>query len=286
MSRPDWLDAAEALPLGKSRRWVHGCSLNKDTPNMMVSHNDAGYSAYCFRCGPQPFFPGPRPTVEEMVARRKRQAEADRAAQDQTIDEIVLPGPRVKDMTDWPAAACLWWFKAGMTQKDATDMGVYYHADTDRVVIPVWDRSTMTASYYQARACDGRNPKYINPRVDRTAIVYEAGIDWGEGRVVLTEDILSARRVWLADQPSMGGGLWTAWSLMGTKLHDKILSRLIHREGLEEVVVWLDPDEAGQKAQREICKRLDIFGVPYRSVVSEKDPKYLSHDFIKGILTS
>ena len=98
--------------------------------------------------------------------------------------------------------------------------------------------------------------------------------------IVLCEDPLSAYKVGLVTE---------AWSLLGTKLHNRVLMQLIERG--QRVATWLDDDKGrsngsnpGQDAARAIAARLRAFGVDYRNITSDRDPKYYNTDYIKEVL--
>lgn len=134
-------------------------------------------------------------------------------------------------------------------------------------MLPVYENGECV--YWQARALDGRTPKYLNPPVDRTKILPI----YGSADVpTLTEDILSAFKVGLASE---------GWSLMGVKPSDRVVSALLKRGACN---VWLDPDPPGQKAAARICKSLRSLGVQARNIVSAKDPKLHTREEICKIL--
>ena len=89
--------------------------------------------------------------------------------------------------------------------------------------------------------------------------------------VVLVEDLLSMMKV---------GEVCKCFTLLGTSLKEKFLTKLI---GRDEVLIWLDPDEPGQRAARKIAKQLRGL-VKTRIIHSDVDPKYLSVDKVKELL--
>lgn len=161
----------------------------------------------------------------------------------------------------------MWLYKAALDRTDIAKLGVYLHEPSRRVVVPVFDQGSLV--YWQARSVDGRQPKYINPQVNRQRLVAK----FGRGDpLVLTEDVLSAYRV---------GWHTEAWSLMGTKLTDYIATAILKRGG--RVLVWLDPDwqyPAGKRpgviAAKKITNQLRSMGVQVERIVSRADPKLLS----------
>lgn len=247
-----WLPEAEALRVGERDRVDHDCGPGR---TMIVSNEVKGYRAWCFRCG-EGGFKAKQPTLSDMVELRRREAEDTALRYDPS-----LPTPMVQDPREWPAAARLWLYRAGLHDRRIMELGFYFHPTTQRVVLPVVEDGRVT--YWQARAVmPGQAPKYINPRVDREAVLPR----YGEGSmVVLTEDILSAVRV---------GEVTEAWSLMGTAMKAPVLARLSMED--RPVAVWLDPDSAGREGAAKVLRSLRSLGLRCFNVVSTKDPKLLS----------
>jgi DNA primase len=165
----------------------------------------------------------------------------------------------------------VWLYKAGLSNWEIEHRGIYFNPVMDRVVIPVYSSGKLV--YWQARGFDteGR-PKYINPAVDRSSIMYKTG----KGKVlVLTEDILSACRV---------SNLTAAWSLMGVNLTDAMMLQVM--ETGSQVVVALDPDPPGIAGSIGVYNKLASVGVPVRNITPAlpADPKLLSLEELNGYI--
>lgn len=263
---------AQALPLGGQQRVAH-CGSDKSA---VVYHKDEGWSLYCHRCGEPHFTPRPQESLSERVARLDRQREQEASAS----SSIVPPLPPVTDTSEWPLGARVWLYSAGFSNDDIARLGIYYHAGTDRVVVPVIDEHGVLVCW-QARAYDwtrkSTRPKYLNPWQASTAM----GV-WfnGDGPRVLTEDYLSAYRVHRAGFASA--------TLLGTKLSDKVLARLMNEE--RPVLVWLDDDEGrymsnpGQEAAATVVAKLRALGMAVRNVRTPLDPKKYSRRKIAELL--
>ncbi|MCD9228619.1 hypothetical protein LPV64_07060, partial [Ralstonia pseudosolanacearum] len=265
----DWLDRAKALDEGRSTRIQHGCGPGKV---LAVYHHADRWSAYCFRCGEPGVVDKPVESLSERIARRAQEREVD----DALTQSVDLPSPVNFDVESWPTEARVWLYKASLDRTDIAKLGVYLHEPSSRVVVPVFERERLV--YWQARSVDGRQPKYINPQVNRQRLVAK----FGRGDpLVLTEDVLSTYRV---------GQHTEAWSLMGTKLTDYIAADILKRGG--RVLVWLDPDwqyPAGERpgviAAKKITNQLRSMGVQVERIVSRADPKLLSRREISCVLT-
>jgi DNA primase len=260
LSRDSWLPQATELDLGQKRRVKHECGTDRI---MLVSRGPDGLRAWCFRCNDGGFAPPPAESLADKLERLNRARLADAS-----ILRPELPEPRVYPVDDWPPAAAVWMYKAGLGRREIGEMGAYYHPPTDRVVLPVFEGSLSV--FWQARAVDGRQPKYLAPSADRSRVVPR----WGSApSPTLTEDILSAFKVGL-----VGEGI----AVMGTRVSDHLVSILLKRAA--PVNVWLDPDVAGQIGARKIMKQLRAYGLEVRNILSPRDPKLMSRDDIKELL--
>jgi DNA primase len=168
----------------------------------------------------------------------------------------------------WPAAARLWLYRAGLGAPEIGRLGAYYHPDTDRVVLPVLEAGEVV--FWQARAYDDRQPKYLSPPVDRSTLLPRYG---SGSTITLTEDLLSAFKIGLVSE---------AWCLMGTFANSRLIAELLQRQA--PVRIWLDPDTPGQRAAAKVFKQLKAYGIEARVIRSERDPKLHTFDQIKEYL--
>lgn len=261
----DWVAHAERLPEGYTRKIPHDCGLGD---SLQLNHKQDGYSAYCHRCAYRGWHEKAPESLAEKLARIERMRDAERVVR----DDPSLPIPIVSEPQQWPLAARVWLYKAGISNPEIEALGFYWNPRLERVVMPVYDSATGLPVYWQARTLDTKNPrKYLNPRVDKARLI----VRYGEGNaVVLTEDMLSAYKV---SRVGVAG-----WSILGTKLNDHTAAEVIR--AAKPVYVWLDPDKAGQTAAQEIVKKLRAYGVKARSVLSDRDPKLLMRNQIIEVL--
>jgi hypothetical protein len=256
----DWLEVARRLPVGRKARLTHDCGEGKV---VIASHNEQGYSAYCFRCGNLGFEGKGYQTLEEL----NRIAELN--AQANQVHSVDLP----KDYTlDIPAEQSRWLLKAGISVYRAAKCGIGWSPSLSRVIIPLFDdRGGLL--YWQGRAVlRGQTPKYINPPVSKQELLYWCKPEKADlSRVVVTEDILSAIRV---------GRHLPAASILGTKLSTKQAGQL---SAYDRVEFWLDPDDAGREGAQKGCRTLNL-ATHARQVDSEHDPKNHSDREIREIL--
>jgi len=267
LNRESWFPQAEGLDVGQKRRVKHDCGSDRI---MLVSRDDTGYRAWCFRCNDGGSALPPQESLADKLARMARQREAD-----STILRPELPEPRVYGLDEWPAPHKLWLYKAGLGRDKIGELGAYYHPPSNRVVLPVLEGGEPV--FWLARSVDGRQPKYLAPSADRTKIVPRFG---RAEAVTLTEDILSAFKV---------GQVAEGWALMGTRVGNHLLSLLLRRRA--RVNVWLDNDlpplhpvNRGQIAAGKVCKQLRAAGLEVRNIISPRDPKLMHRAEIEELL--
>lgn len=263
LSPSSWHDKAQNLSIGSKVRTDHDCGGRR---TLTIRHDESGTHAFCFRCNDTGWLPPLPVPLAVRLERLRKQHEADASI----CHAVALPEPQVKAWADWPPACRLWFLKAGLCAADLPRLGAYYHPPTNRVFLPVID-PLVGPVFWQARAVDGRQPKYLAPDVSKALVipVYGSAED-----VTLTEDLLSAYKV---------GKVGEGWSLLGTSPSTKLLSGLVERGC--KVNVWLDPDSAGRKAAAKVLKTLRAMGVECRDIISKQDPKLLHRAEIQELLS-
>ena len=256
----DWLEVAQQLPLGHKRRIQHECGEGRD---MVVSHGQEGYSAYCFRCGPVGFHSHGYRNLAEI----QRIKELNERARNETTTMAL---PRDFSLTI-PQPQAQWLHNAGISDSYANTLGFGYSEYLGRVVLPVYDAGGSLI-YWQARAVHaGQTPKYINPQVEKATLCYwckPLNDNGGKERVVITEDILSAARI---------GKHTLAASILGTKTSDWQASKFAR---YDRVTYWLDPDQAGYDGSRAGVRKLGLV-THGDAIYSNADPKCLSDRLIR-----
>lgn len=262
LSPASWVDAARSLAMGSKRRVNHDCG---DGRTLSVRRDGAGLHAFCFRCNDSGWIPPEPEPLSVRLERIRRANEADNSAS----QGVALPEPRQRVWAEWPPACHLWLLKAGLCSADLPALGAYYHPPTNRVVLPVLSPSGGLL-FWQARAVDGRQPKYLAPPVDKAQVIACYG---KADTVTLTEDLLSAYKV---------GSVAEGWSMLGTSISKHILGALVQRGC--KVNVWLDPDPPGQRAASKVLAQLRGAGVEARKILSKRDPKLIHRQDIKELL--
>lgn len=252
-----WSHLVESVPMGRKMYFDHDCGAGR---TLCISQSERGYSAFCFRCNDTGWLPPPRLSLAERIARLQQVNEADHEAK---ANGLTLPHDLVYDVAQWPTEAAVWLYKAGLGKPEIATLRAGYSPRMDRVVIPVYAGDQLV--FWQARGFMKDRPKYLAPEVNKDHVI----ACFGTGTTVLTEDLLSAFKVGLSHR-----GI----AVMGTALPTLLLNILIQAD--QPVIIWLDPDKAGSKANRIFLRKLRAAGVHVVSVRTEKDPKLHSREEI------
>lgn len=264
MNAPAWAERAldRGLTAGRKVRIDHECG---DGRTLMVSHDGSKIRGYCFRCK-EPLFHELTLTLAERAALMSSRLQATTEA----AASLDLPGEgaeRLMHPHDWPAAARVWLYDAGLNDDIIREWGIYWLASMNRVVVPIeqWDGTDA----WLARDVSPKPAlKYLFPQGMRRnggahfchSAVYDA--------IVVVEDVLSAYRISKAGDSA-------AIALLGTSADNALLLDLVreYREYGVQILTWLDPDQWGQRGARDIATRLGRYDVPVRNIVSGQDPK-------------
>lgn len=262
LSPASWQPQAQGMADGERRRVDHDCGSGR---TLTIRMDSRGLSAYCFRCNDSGWAPPEPVPLGIRLERIKKAQEAD----NRVACTTALPEPQERVWARWPEACRLWLLKAGLSSHDAGRLGAYYHPPSDRVVLPVLG-PTGGVLFWQARAVDKRQPKYLAPPIDKAGVVAMYG---KADTVTLTEDLLSAYKI---------GKVGEGWCLMGTSISRQCLYLLLSRGC--KVNVWLDPDPPGRRAAKKVLAALRSVGIEARDILSECDPKLLHLEKIKELL--
>lgn len=249
----DWQALAKAMPYGNSRKVQH-CG---DSPAARINHSNAGVNLFCFRCGANEFIPhGPRSAAEILAAREAQQElKAARSIPNRALQLT---------SAECPSEALLWVLRTGLSPEEASETyGMRYDPITRRVLVP------LTGGFI-ARAVYNERPKYIRSGSTEQT-VYELQVS--NELVVITEDILSAIKVYRAGYSSM--------AVLGTSISP---TAAVHISKYTNVVCWTDADKAGDEAWIKLRKRMQLFDVSLRRIRTDEDPKNISIETIKTLI--
>lgn len=267
---PAWLATAKTLQAGRRIR-IECCAHDK---SLMVSNEERGYRAYCFRCGPRGFVAHGDFSIDQLRRRREEFA---------LLQEAHVRLPR-DFTTEIPPNEAVWLYRAGVSTALAKHYGFGFSQFLRRVVLPVYGNGALVG--FTARSTVGAKPKYIERMADPTSAIFIADPatslptteDWPEGSgpdLVITEDILSCVRVGRIGKRCA--------AILGTSANAEQLSKVLI--GCRTVAVWLDPDRPGRVAAHKIERTLALQGYKTKRIRTVKDPKYYSNREIRRLLS-
>ena len=277
MTTPAWAQAAidRGLKPGNKARMDHDCGEGK---TLLVSHDGDRLRAFCFRCKEslKPWF------LQLTVAERAKLLSERVTAVAEAGQSLELPGredERLLHPHDWPAAARVWLYDAGLNDDIIRDWGIYWYPRMARVVVPIEQGGGTEA--WLARSVDKtQQPKYLFPAgMKRNRGAYLHSCSATHDAVVVVEDVLSAYRISEA-------GPFSAVALLGTSADQQLLIDL--RNEADEygvrVVTWLDGDSWGQRGALDIRNRLARYDIAVSNVLTGKDPKTYTDNEIRGFI--
>lgn len=254
-----WLDIAKNLPAGQKVR-VQCCAADRSA---IVSHNERGYSRFCFRCKANDFVPHGIRRISDIVRHKTELAFINQK-------RVMLPTDYTLDV---PMHAMAWYLKVGISPELARSYEIGYTPSMDRVVLPVKYEDELLA--VQMRAVrENQKPKYLNPEGPKVeAAVFMSGPP--TGITVVVEDILSAIKV---------GRVAHATSILGTTMTDQRAWTIAQHN--HTAIIWMDNDKAGKRGKVRAANQLSMQGVRVYEVRTEDDPKTYNLDEIKEHLRS
>lgn len=261
LSKDLWYEAATRanLAIGQHRRFKHSCG---EGTVVQVSMTLQGLSAYCHRCNDSALIRRELSLAEKVLQlKASTQSHAEFKA-------CQFPSDYTLDI---PSQYAVWLYKASIRKAQARELGIGWSPSMQRILLPVYDELGNLA-FIQARAVkQGQQPKYINTQGQNAgaALFMTSAINAGAEFVTITEDILSAVRT---------GRFGPSCALCGTSVND---TKILRIKQAKVILIWLDPDPAGQKGMRKFIKALNAFHSDVRIIRSAKDPKFLSDSEIQ-----
>ncbi len=257
MTAPTWPTRAIAggLTPGRKMRLDCACGAGK---TLLVTHNGDAIRGYCFR-GKTALYHGLQLSFQERLAVRKATADADMLASS-TVSLPGQPSERLYHPHDWPSAARVWLYDAGLNDDDIRGWGIYYHVGMERVVLPLNGERAWIARTVNPE----RGPRYLFPAAWPRG---EGAWLAGRSAVVVTEDILSAYRI----NKATG---YAACCLLGTSTSKDIALKLkCAADTGHKIVSWLDGDKFGKLGAASLRQMLGHYDVPVVNVCTPRDPK-------------
>lgn len=225
-----------------------------------MHHEHDRIRIYCHRChySKQEFID--QHSLAELAAQRRNL--------ESSMSAIKMPDKAVP-LSEATTEAIVWLLKGGVTPEAAHDLGIRWHKDIRKVLLPVRDEHGKYTGTL-ARAVDGSKPKY---RMLNGTPSFHMPKNL-KGPLVITEDILSAIAYVRAG--------YCGVAILGTALDALTASRITR--GRNEVLISLDPDNAGRLAVGKVRKALALSPVEVRVIHPRRDPKYLPVSELKQLV--
>ncbi len=250
-----------------SKRKIACCT---NAATAYISNSDAGVSFYCFRCGERDFVKHDQRSIAEIAATRRRE---ELLMRDQT--SLTMPDDAVS-LTEAPDRAIVWLLQGGLLPERAEHVfGFRWHDGLQRVLFPVVDARGFTSGISGRSVDPAMRPKY-------KVFKGSASLYWAlrprSLDIVLVEDVLSALAVYSAG--------FSAVALSGTSLTAADALKIDEHVPLGgKVIIWTDPDAAGDHGAATVRKRFKLTGATVVRVQSEVDPKRVHQKEIVAKLT-
>lgn len=249
------------IPMGKKLR-TKCCNSNTTA---IISNTVSGISGFCFRCGASEFIKHDSISLADMRLAMESYVSKN------TTSSVQLPKDFCRVL---PKNIATWFFKYGIGDEEISKYNFGYTAELCRIVLPVMSGDTLTGVIL--RAIGDEKPKYLNIHKNAKAALWTTGYNNKVKRIVLTEDILSAVKT---------GKLIPSASLLSTMISMEKLSAIFKSfPKCEEILIWLDGDEAGIAGAKKVKASLDMIGLKNRIITTPKDPKEYSKDEIEAII--
>jgi DNA primase len=249
------------------------CPYHNDTGRPNLYANGAKGLFLCHACGAKGKLDGDVPEDWGGLLSRLRGA-------DIPPPEPVTYGPEWLHQFDHP---CSYWQQRGFTSQTIRKFQLGYDPFRDEAIIPVRNEdSDLIGAIRRRLSVNDGGPRYLYPKgfpLSRTLFA-----SWMLGarhsKVALVEGSLDAVACWNAGVPAL--------ALLGSRL-TVTQHKLLHRLGVQHIVVMTDNDTAGRDAVDQIYTEsaglLISVGV-YRHYWTAKDPADLQPSQIKKMFHS
>jgi len=235
------LQPYSVLAIGEQINIDHeGCDAGVDRKKRLyIKHVVGGVVAYCHHCSDHGFWR--ELSTDGTVLRKWLFNETDDMPRVRRTDGFNLRPGNVHsaDIINWLAKHHVF------PTTDEQDRH-YFKEFSNELYLPIHNYA-KTQYGYQLRSFDPTKSKYKTTYYKKLS----TGVSWFNKDteiIVITEDYTSAYRVW-RDTPH------ASVALLKTSIPDEMINLLVH---YKKVVIWLDPDEPGQKASLKILQRLMV----------------------------
>lgn len=272
-----YIEAGKALGIGEQTSINHThCSAGEDTRSrLFVKNTGTAIIAYCHNCSDKGFSLLRDKVEQRRVASESVYSRNKSFVSDCSSDSIRKRGlRRYEDLSDDQKELfklAIDWLPETM-QKEAT-----INIETGRLCLPMNNTEGKVCGWQERRvlASDPDKAKY---RTYKT----EEALGWSErkkktddlGCLVITEDIASAVHIQKSASVS-------TIALMSTSASQELILHIA--QNYKKVVIWLDPDGAGQDGALKLKDRLRLFMPVYIIRVGSEAKHNITHIINEGL---
>lgn len=287
-----WLRHEEFVPLAPDKPGtihVYHCKTGHGNDRLYITRKDDNDTilAHCFHCGARGYYSVVGSGKISRAARASTYENLDshgtystnRAADsrgkdiDRSFREAQLSDSR-RLLANWPTKAKRWWLECGLTIPEQEYHGVTYNEDDNTIDMPLWNSGTVTGMCCRTIDDGEHIPKYVLVG-DRTSHVVTAPVAYDVLPLVIVEDMRSAYKL---------ARLTSTYPMLGTELQSSQIIKILEAKP-DKALIFLDNDsEQVRRKARAIKKRLEIY-LPCGIITVEQDPKNLSTDELRKIIS-
>lgn len=267
-----WLRQAQGLAVGQRTKVRHPQDGLDKTESVSIGHNETCYWAKCYRRGESD-------AVFKDVVNLTELAEAQLvSAKSDLPEDLEIYNP----VGDWIHRMATDYLLKRNVDPAIVEGDTYISPSRMRLVFKETDTSGFTG-YIGRDITEKHKAKAVNYYTDGGRLKNVVLSAFSSGAIVLVEDILSAEKVRSAVSPiryPAGGLASQAISLNGTTGSASLTLACVD----QDVVIWLDGDEAGVNGAIKLIKDLRLLSKSVKIVVGDKDPKEYTYTEIQEIL--
>jgi len=180
-----------------------------------------------------------------------------------------------RSLINWPAKAKRWWLECGLTVPEQEYHGVTYNDQDNTIDMPLWYDGVVSGMCCRTLNGGEHTPKYVLVG-DRTShVVTHPGVSYDILPLVIVEDMRSAYKL---------ARLTRAYPVLGTELQASQVIKILEAKAANALIFLDNDNEQVRRKAQAIKKRLDIY-MPCGIITVEQDPKNLSTDELRKIIS-
>jgi hypothetical protein len=243
-----------------------GCEAGVDNKRRLyIKRVDKGLVAYCHHCNQSGF--AATDNSSRLAAWLNKPHKTTEAARKPILANITAQGR-------------IWLKKYYCNSVEDKDYFNGIAGEPNKVALTLRNIKNEIIGYQVRNLHSNSGPKYLTHYVNSESNGDPSWFYKMIDTLVITEDYLSAYRVFNSSSCS-------SLALLRTSLSDKTLFEISERE-FKNIIIWLDPDEAGREGAAKVYKKLSHY-LPTKTVIAiydnDKEPKECSPAELRDILS-